>query len=127
MNAFSLIKQTAENGLKSLSSEEVVQIACAYWHENYTPDLEEVKKLEPEQQAIVGYMTEFFSTFNCVSKKRTIDLIETAREIKSWINSVVNPENPDEIAGEWGLVENLNEYHKDFLFYQTRHYQHEIK
>ena len=91
------------------------------------PDIASVKLLPQEQQKIIGYLTEFFSTFNVVEKERTIQLVELASKLKEQITPVFNDQNMDEIAAEWGLDENLNTFHKDILFYQTRHYEHKLE
>lgn len=91
------------------------------------PDTDSVKSLPVEQQRIIGYLSEFFSTFNVVEKERAIKLVEFANKLKERATPVCNNDNADEIAAEWGLDENLNKFHKDILFYQTRHYEHKFE
>lgn len=122
MDIFPVIKNLTDDNLSSMSSDEIIQIACAYWHEDYVPDLDKIKKLNAKHQLIIGYLTEFFSAFNCVGKERTSLLVDIAHQIKSWLEPEVNPDNTDIIAGEWGLSNNINAFHADILYYQTRHF-----
>lgn len=124
MNTFSLLKKIASNSLTEASSEDIVKIACAYWYEHFLPDIKKIESLPVEQQKIIGYITEFFSTFNCVEKKQAVTLVSIASTIKKHIEPEPSESNTDEIAAEWGLEDNLNKYHSAFLKYQTRHYQH---
>ena len=123
MNYLSLLKKIAEHGIENSSSKDIIQIACAYWHDDFLPDNKEIDSLPLKQQQIIGYITEFFSTFNCVEKERALMLVQFANKIKDTVKPAPKPSNTDEIAAEWGLTENLNKYHKDIMFYQTRHYQ----
>jgi hypothetical protein len=127
MDSSAVLLKVAKQGLLASSADEIVQLACAYWHENFMPDIVYAKHLPIEEQRIIGYLTEFFSTFNVVEKERTIKLVALANELKEQINPVFNDQNMDEIAAEWGMDENLNDFHKHFLFYQTRHYKHKIE
>lgn len=124
MNTFALLKKISAHKLSEASSKEIVEIACAYWHEQFLPELKDIESLPLEQQKVIGYMTEFFSTFNCVDKEQAMKLINIANTIKKHIQPFQSSSNTDEIAAEWGLIENLNNFHKDILQYQTRHYQH---
>jgi hypothetical protein len=125
METSAVLNKVARQGLSASSTDEIIRLACAYWHEVFSPDIDNAKLLPVEQQKIIGYLTEFFSTFNIVKKERAINLVSLAHELKNQIDPVSNNSNADEIAAEWGLSENLNEFHKDILFYQTRHYVHE--
>jgi hypothetical protein len=125
MDINAVLIAVAKQGLLASSTDEIVKLACAYWHEGFIPNIDSAKLLPAEQQKIIGYLTEFFSTFNVVEKERAIKLVGLAHELKKQIAPVGNDSNSDEIAGEWGLAENLNEFHKDLLFYQTRHYVYE--
>lgn len=124
MNYLSLLKKIAKHGIEDSSKKDIIEMACAYWHDDFLPDLEKIQSLPLEQQKIIGYITEFFSTFNCVEKDRAKKLVQISNKIKTAVKPVSTPSNNDEIAAEWGLTENLNKFHKDILFYQTRHYQH---
>jgi hypothetical protein len=124
MDTSTLLLKVAKQGLLASSTDEIVNLACAYWHEAFLPDIDSAKLLPVEQQNIIGYITEFFSTFNIVEKDRAIKLVELAHKLKKQVAPVSNDSNADEIAAEWGLAENLNDFHKDILFYQTRHYVH---
>jgi hypothetical protein len=125
MDTNAVLLAVAKQGLLASSTDEIVKLACAYWHEDFLPDIDSAKLLPAEQQKVIGYLTEFFSTFNVVEKKRAIELVGLAHELKNQIAPIGNDSNADEIAGEWGLAENLNDFHKDIIFYQTRHYMHE--
>jgi hypothetical protein len=124
MDTSSVLNKVARQGLSASSLDEIIKLACAYWHEGFLPDIDSSKLLPVEQQQIIGYLTEFFSTFNIVEKERAIKLVGLAYELKNQITPVVNDSNADEIAAEWGLADNLNDFHQDILFYQTRHYVH---
>lgn len=124
MNASNVLFKVAEQGLNSSTREEFIALACAYWHEDFFPDMASVKNLPHKQQLIIGYLTEFFSTFNVVEKERAIRLVEFSNALKNQLKPVSNDNNADEIAAEWGLAENINEHHQHILFYQTRHYEH---
>lgn len=124
MDTSTILLKVAKQGLSASSTDEIVKLACGFWHEGFFPDIDSVKPLPVEQQKIVGYLTEFFSTFNIVEKERAIKLVDLAHDLKIQIAPVVNESNADEIAAEWGLADNLNGFHKDILFYQTRHYVH---
>lgn len=124
MDTSTVLLKLAKQGLLASSTDEIIKIACAYWHEDFLPDIDSAKLLPVEQQKIIGYLTEFFSTFNIVEKDRAIKLVGLAQELKKQISPAGNDSNEDEIAAEWGLAENLNDFHKDILFYQTRHYVH---
>lgn len=34
-------------------------------------------------------------------------------------------DNPDDIAAEWGLSDDINVFQKDIIYYQTWHYRHD--
>jgi hypothetical protein len=124
MDTSSVLLKVAKQGLLASSTDEIVKLACAYWHEGFLPDIGSAMLLPLEQQKRIGYITEFFSTFNIVEKERATKLVGLALKLKKKIAPDRNDSNADEIAAEWGLDENLNDFHKDILFYQTRHYEH---
>jgi len=124
VRAIDLLKKVTGQNLENSSVEEITELACAYWHENFVPALEDIEILSKDQQIKAGYITEFFSTFNCIDRDQTLRLVEISTALKMKFKPAENEKNTDEIAAEWGLSENLNRFHKDILFYQTRHYKH---
>jgi hypothetical protein len=123
MDTQELLVKIASQGLDSTSTDEMVELACAYWYENFSPDLDKTLQLPREQLQIIGYLTQYFSTFNCVEDARALQLVRVASNIKD----VVKPsrsDNVDDIAARWELHENINKFLGDILFYQTRHYRH---
>ena len=119
-----LLEKVTGQNIELSSVEDITELACAYWHEGFVPALEDLERLSEDQKINAGYITEFFSTFNCVNRKQALELVEVSSALKSRLKPVEDEANSDEIAGEWGLKENLNKFHKDILFYQTRHYKH---
>lgn len=126
MNTFELLEKIAKQGLGATSSEEMVKLACAYWHENFFPDVGKVNQLPSDQQRLIGYLTEFFSMFNCVDESRALRLVDISAKIKTAVNPIPANDNADDVAGEWGLEENMNSFLGDILHYQTRHYRHNV-
>lgn len=123
MNTQQLLERIARQGLNATSTEDMVRLACAYWYENFIPDLENTLQLPKQQLWIIGYLTQYFSTFHCVEDERALQLVKVAHEIKD-IAKPGQSENVDDIAARWGLSENINKFLGDILYYQTRHYKH---
>jgi len=124
MDIQNTLEKVAKQGLNASSGDEMLLLACAYWHENFTPDLTRIKLLADREQHVIGYLTQFFSTFNCITDVRTTKLSATANIIRSWTNPTVAKDNFDDIAAEWGLSESISIFLGDILFFQTRHYEH---
>ncbi len=124
MTTQELLEKISHQGLVSSTKEEIIRLACAYWHEDFLPDTDRLLKLGVEQQKRAGYLTERFSLYHCVNESRALQLVELAYRIKARVNPIHNNNNPDQVAAEWGLVENINPFLGDILYYQTRHYQH---
>ena len=124
MTKQALLEKISQQGLANSTKEEIIRLACAYWYEDFLPDMNRLLKLGVEEQKRAGYLTEFFSLYHCVHESRALQLVELAHRIKGRINLVYNKDNPDQIAAEWGLVENIAPFINDILYYQTRHYQH---
>lgn len=123
MDTQQLLEKIARQGLDATSTDEIVELACAYWYENFSPDLDKTLQLTHQQLLVIGYLTQYFSTFNCVEDARALQLVGIANKIKD----VVKPsqsENVDDIAARWGLSDNINKFLGDILMYQTRHYKH---
>lgn len=124
-----LLQKIVSQGMNNAEGEDVAALACAYWHEGFLPDVEQIARLPVEQQHLAGYLTEFFSTFNCLALEQSKKLIAAAMAIRQ-----LNPPEPitdnievDDIAKEWGLTQGINNYLKDILPFQTRHYKHKKK
>ena len=124
MNTGDLLTQVAAQGLSSVTKEDMVKLACAYWHEHYVPDVNRVLTLDTEELRVAGYLTEFFSTFNCLEEQDALRLVNVANKIKALLKPGYRESDLDEIAKEWGMTRNLNPFLADLLFYQTRHYKH---
>lgn len=124
MTTQELLEKISHHGLDSSSKEEIIRLACAYWHEDFLPDIGRILKLGREQQKRAGYLTELFSMYHCVDESRALQLVALAHRIKTRAKPPHNNNNPDQIAAEWGLVENINPFLGDILYYQTRHYKH---
>ena len=123
MDIQQLLEKIPRQGLDATSTDEMVELVCAYWYENYGPDLERTLQLSHQQLPVIGYLTQYFSTFNCVDDARALQLVEVTNKIKD----VVKPsqsENVDDNAARWGLRENINKFLVDILCYQTCHYKH---
>jgi hypothetical protein len=90
-------EKIARQGLDATTTDEMVQLACAYWYENFTPDLEKTLQLPHKQLPVIGYLTQYFSTFNCVEETRTLQLVEVANKIKDVVKPTQS-ENVDDIA-----------------------------
>lgn len=56
-------------GFMSFTKEDMVKLACAYWHEHYVSDVNRVLTLDTEELRVAGYLTELFSTFNCLEEQ----------------------------------------------------------
>lgn len=119
-----LIEKIAKQELASTSVEDMVSLACAFWHEGFIPDFDKICHLPKNQLQLIGYLTEFFSLFHCVAETRAIELVNLANKIKVIVQPQPTADNPDEIAAEWGLTDNMNKFLGDILYYQTRHYHH---
>ncbi len=125
MNRDALLKKIAVQGIEATSFDEMVVLACAFWHEGFVPNLDNIKHLDAEELKVAGYLVEIFSTFNCVDDSKAKSLQAFANHIKQHILPQPDKDNPDEIAAEWGLKENLDQHLGKLLYYQTRHYKHE--
>lgn len=125
MDTQTLLEKVSQKVLDSSSSEQMIRLACAYWHEGFIPDTEKIKMLGEEPQHRAGYLTEFFAAFNCLDSANRKQLIAAAERIRSFKQPRANTDNPDDIAVGWGLDDNINAFLKDILYYQTRHYRHE--
>ena len=62
--------------------------------------------------------------FSCVEEARAVKLVNIANQIKAVAKPQPSTANDHELAGEWGLSENIYEFLPDILYYQTRHYKH---
>ena len=124
MSPEGLIEKIAKQGLASTPAEDMVSLACAFWHEGFIPNFDKISHLPKNQLQLIGYLTEFFSLFHCVAETRATELVNLAGKIKTIVKPQPTSNNPDDIAAEWGLTENMNKFLGDILYYQTRHYRH---
>lgn len=127
MKTQELLEKIGKQGLAATTKDEMVRLACAYWHEDFLPDINHIMSFSTEEQRIMGYLTEFFASFHCVEESRIKKLVELANRIKSVLNPAITTNGPDEIAAEWGVTDNMDRFLDDILFYQTRHYVHNAK
>lgn len=124
MDIQAVLEKVAQQGLAATSGDEIMLLACAYWHENFNPDLARVKQLTIQEQKVIGYLTKYFSAFNCIDEPHALELIDAANQIKAWAKPTISKDNDDDFAAEWGLADNINQFLPDILFMQTRHYIH---
>ena len=124
MTTQELLEKISHQGLGNTSKDEMVRLACAYWHENFWPDVDRILQLDKETQRTAGYLTEFFSSFHCVEKERIAKLVKLAHRIKANVHPNLDLQVMTTIAEEWGVKENMSLFLDDILFYQTRHYKH---
>jgi len=115
----------ASSGLSKAAKEDVVQLACAIWHEGYVPSVEFILSRGKEEQRIIGYLTEFLAAFEVLSLDQIKTLVWVAEEIKEQLQpQYKEAKGLDDIAKEWGMDVGINDYLEHILFYQTRHYKH---
>ena len=118
-----LLEKIAKQGLEQSSTDEMVSLACAYWHENFTPDINRIGHIPYKEQITIGYLTKFFLSFHCVSSVRKRALLDIESKIKLIANPKSMDRDDDEFASEWGMTESINKFIADILPYQTRHYK----
>ena len=53
MNPQILIEQIAQHGLASTSADDMVALACAYWHEGFIPDFDRSTHLPKSQLPVI--------------------------------------------------------------------------
>ena len=115
----------AASGLSKAAKEDVVQLACAIWHEEYVPSVEFILRREKEEQRTIGYLTEFLAAFEVLSLVQIKTLVRVAEEVKEQLHPQYKEvRGLDDIANEWGMDVGINDYLEHILFYQTRHYKH---
>lgn len=123
MNIQLTLENVAQQGLLKSSSDEMMLLACAFWHEDFLPDLLRIEALPVNDQKIIGYLIKFFSAFNCIGENRAAELADLSEKIRVRVKPLPS-DNVDDFAAQWGLAENINPFLPDILHMQTRHYIH---
>lgn len=124
MDPQALLQKVASTGISAAGKEDMIELACAFWHEGFVPDSAKIMQLDAARRQVAGYLTEVFSTFNVLDVASAKRLLEVAKQIKSTFEVDIQVESEDEIAGEWGLMEGIGQHLDYLLYYQTRHYVH---
>jgi|GEM_PF-2769738 len=118
-------RKVVNSPFSSLSIDDLKQIALAFWHENYTPELSD---LNSEELKKAGYLIDRFRGYNCISKTHKRELASLAKEVEQSLSEVLqavdNVENLEPLAEKWNLKEDVSHLMSPLLEYQTRHYVH---
>jgi hypothetical protein len=119
-------RKVVSSPLATLSVEELKPIALGVWHEDYTPELNDMNLVELQK---AGYLIDRLMRYNCVSVDRKIELLGLVKDIKQNLpqetQAVSSLRNVDPVAKKWNLKEDVSRLISSLLEYQTRHYSHE--
>ncbi|GLS25905.1 hypothetical protein [Marinibactrum halimedae] len=117
-------KKVIQSELKDASTEDVILIATAIWHEGFVPDIAWLESLSIEDQCIAGYITEFLAGFNVICKEEREHLLSVSKHFSSNAKNIAPNKNRDELATQWGVAHDLTPYFEHIAHLQTRHYKH---
>ena len=124
MDSHKLLNTMAKQGLSSTTKDQMITLACAFWHEAFVPDVDFFLASSQEEQRTAGYLIEFFSIFNCLNEEETESLLSVTQALKNKLQPNFKASNLDDIAQEWGMEESIMPFMDELLSYQTRHYRH---
>ena len=124
-DVYEALERVSNSRLKDTSSDDLVMVALAVWHEGFVPNETWAKSLTLKQQLVVGYVMEVLSGFNVLCQEERKKLVEFSGKLRPSNPPYVEPDDyRDEVATEWGLENDLTPYFKHLSHYQTRHYAH---
>lgn len=125
MNLNRQFKKVVSSPLANLSVEDFKPIALGVWHEDYTPELNDMDLVKLQK---AGYLIDRLMRYNCVSGDRKIELLGLVKDIKQKLpeetQAVSSLRNVDPVAKKWNLKEDVSRLMPPLLEYQTRHYVH---
>ena len=108
-----------------LSVEDLKPIVLGFWHESYTPELNE---LNSEELKKAGYLIDRFRGYNCISKTQKRKLAGLVKEVRQSLSEAAevfdSTDNLEPLAQKWNLNEDISHLMSPLLEYQTRHYVH---
>ena len=119
-------KKVVSYPLATLSAEEFKPIALGVWHEDYTPELNNMNLVELQK---AGYLIDRLMRYNCVSVDRKVELLGLVKDIKQKLpqqtQAASSLKDVEPLAKKWNLKEDISRLMSSLLEYQTRHYSHD--